>query len=197
MVTVRNCTFWGSSRFSVGRFGWCKPHTIACKVVVYAVLVRSFAKVICERGKGIPFCRVNGVDMTKRQFSNTEVEYLRALPAVESVTQNRITYSRDFQISCMRRYLDGERPSSIFTSAGLSPAIVGRKRVERNIARWKADSDIMAAAKIGGSSGSLSPETRERLVSVQLGQIRSLMCQVLELKDRIDALERQLKKIQV
>lgn len=119
------------------------------------------------------------------------------MPAVESVTQNRITYSRDFQISCMRRYLDGERPSSIFTSAGLSPAIVGRKRVERNIARWKADSDIMAAAKIGGSSGSLSPETRERLVSVQLGQIRSLMCQVLELKDRIDALERQLKKIQV
>lgn len=77
--------------------------------------------------------------MTKRQFSNTEVEYLRALPAVESVTQNRITYSRDFQISCMRRYLDGERPSSIFTSAGLSPAIVGRKRVERNIARWKVD----------------------------------------------------------
>ena len=166
-------------------------------MVVYAVLVRSFAKVICERGKGIPFCRVNGADMTKRQFSNTEVEYLRALPAVESVTPNRITYSRDFQISCMRRYLDGERPSSIFTSAGLSPAIVGRKRVERNIARWKADSDIMAAAKIGGSSGSLSPETRERLVSVQLGQIRSLMCQVLELKDRIDALERQLKKIQV
>ena len=166
------------------------------KVVVCAVPVRSFAKVICERGKGIPFCRVNGVDMTKRQFSNTEVEYLRALPAVESVTPNRITYSRDFQISCMRRYLDGERPSSIFTSAGLSPAIVGRKRVERNIARWKVDPDIMAAAKSGGSSGPLSAETRERLVSVQLGQIRSLTCQVLELKDRIDVLERQLKEIQ-
>ena len=71
----------------------------------------------------------------------------------------------------MRRYLDGERPSSIFTSVGLSPAIVGRKRVER--------------------------ETRERLVSVQLGQIWSLTCQVFELKDRIDALERQLKEIQV
>ena len=146
--------------------------------------------------KGIPFCRMNGVDMTKRQFSNTEVEYLRALPAVESVTQNRITYSRDFQISCMRRYLDGERPSSIFTSAGLSPAIVGRKRVERNIARWKVDPDIMAAAKGEGTEGPLSSETRERLVSVQLGQIRSLTCQVLELKDRVDILERQLREIQ-
>lgn len=196
MVTVCNCTFWGSFRFSVGHSGGVNPHTTACKVIIYAVLVRSFAKVICERRKGIPFCRVNGVDMTKRQFSNTEVEYLRALPAVESVTQNRITYSRDFQISCMRRYLDGERPSSIFTSAGLSPAIVGRKRVERNIARWKADPDIMAAAKSGGSSGPLSSETRERLVSVQLGQIRSLTCQVLELKDRIDTLEQQLKEIQ-
>lgn len=103
--------------------------------------------VIYEHENGIPFCRMNGVDMTKRQFSNTEVEYLRALPAVESVTENRITYSRDFQISCMRRYLDGERPSTIFTSAGLSPAIIGRKRVERNIARWKVDLDIIGRKK--------------------------------------------------
>lgn len=130
--------------------------------------------------------------MTKRQFSNTEVEYLRALPAVESVTGNRITYSRDFQISCMRRYLDGERPSTIFTSAGLSPAIIGRKRVERNIARWKVDLDIMAAARSNSTTGALSSDTRERLVTVQLGQIRSLTCQVLALKERVDALERKL-----
>ena len=124
--------------------------------------------VIYEHENGIPFCRMNGVDMTKRQFSNTEVEYLRALPAVESVTENRITYSRDFQISCMRRYLDGERPSTIFTSAGLSPAIIGRKRVERNIARWKVDLDIMAAARSNSTTGALSSDTRERLVTVQL-----------------------------
>lgn len=116
--------------------------------------------VIYEHENGIPFCRMNGVDMTKRQFSNTEVEYLRALPAVESVTENRITYSRDFQISCMRRYLDGERPSTIFTSAGLSPAIIGRKRVERNIARWKVDLDIMAAARSNSTTGALSSDTR-------------------------------------
>ena len=147
--------------------------------------------VIYEHENGIPFCRMNGVDMTKRQFSNTEVEYLRALPAVESVTGNRITYSRDFQISCMRRYLDGERPSTIFTSAGLSPAIIGRKRVERNIARWKVDLDIMAAARSNSTTGA-----RERLVTVQLGQIRSLTCQVLALKERVDALERKLDESQ-
>lgn len=152
--------------------------------------------VIYEHENGIPFCRMNEVDMTKRQFSNTEVEYLRALPAVESVTENRITYSRDFQISCMRRYLDGERPSTIFTSAGLSPAIIGRKRVERNIARWKVDLDIMAAARSNSTTGALSSDNRERLVTVQLGQIRSLTCQVLALKERVDALERKLDESQ-
>ena len=161
-------------------------------MVVYAVRVRSFVMVIYEHENGIPFCRMNGVDMTKRQFSNTEVEYLRALPAVESVTENRITYSRDFQISCMRRYLDGERPSTIFTSAGLSPAIIGRKRVERS----KVDLDIMAAARSNSTTGALSSDTRERLVTVQLGQIRSLTCQVLALKERVDALERKLDELQ-
>ena len=165
-------------------------------MVVYAVRARSFVMVIYEHENGIPFCRMNGVDMTKRQFSNTEVEYLRALPAVESVTENRITYSRDFQISCMRRYLDGERPSTIFTSAGLSPAIIGRKRVERNIARWKVDLDIMAAARSNSTTGALSSDTRERLVTVELGQIRSLTCQVLALKERVDALERKLDESQ-
>jgi len=78
----------------------------------------------------------------------------------------------------------------------LSPAIIGRKRVERNIARWKVDLDIMAAARSNSTTGALSSDTRERLVTVQLGQIRSLTCQVLALKERVDALERKLDESQ-
>ncbi|KFI86030.1 hypothetical protein [Bifidobacterium ruminantium] len=47
------------------------------------------------------------------------------LPAIDSVTESRITYSRQFQIDCMRRYLQGEKPTAIFTSAGLSPSVIG------------------------------------------------------------------------
>ena len=51
---------------------------------------------------------------------------------------DRITYSREFQVRCMAQYLRGNGPTSIFASAGLNPKIVGSKRIERAIARWKA-----------------------------------------------------------
>ena len=56
--------------------------------------------------------------MTKRQFSRAEIEYLRTLPSIDAVTDSRITYAREFQIDCMRRYLQGEKPTAIFISAG-------------------------------------------------------------------------------
>jgi hypothetical protein len=106
--------------------------------------------------------------MTRRRFSQTEVEYLRSLPAVEAVTENRITYSHDFQVSCMSRYLQGERPSVIFTSAGLSPMIVGHKHVERNIARWKHDDEIMNEAKQPGAMAVMPTDARNRLITMQM-----------------------------
>lgn len=37
----------------------------------------------------------------------------------------------------MRRYSAGESPGAIFASAGLPSSIIGYKRIERAIARWK------------------------------------------------------------
>lgn len=133
--------------------------------------------------------------MTRRRFSQTEVEYIRSLPAVEAVTENRITYSHDFQVSCMSRYLQGERPSVIFTSAGLSPMIVGHKRVERNIARWKHDDEIMNEAKQPGAMAVMPTDARNRLITMQMGQIQSLTCQVIALKQRVGELEQQFETI--
>mgnify|MGYP001658337054 CR=1 FL=1 len=79
----------------------------------------------------------------KRHFTQAEVYYLNTLPAVERASMDRITYSREFQVRCMAQYLRGNGPTSIFASAGLNPKIVGSKRIERAIARWKADPQIM------------------------------------------------------
>lgn len=133
--------------------------------------------------------------MTRRRFSQTEVEYLRSLPAVEAVTENRITYSHDFQVSCMSRYLQGERPSVIFTSTGLSPMIVGHKRVERNIARWKHDDEIMNEAKRPGAMAVMPTDVRNRLITMQMGQIQSLTCQVIALRQRVGELEQRFETI--
>lgn len=75
--------------------------------------------------------------MTDTSFTPEQLEYLRMLPAVRSVNGSHIYYSSQFQKECMRRYAQGERPSKIFRDAGLSPQIIGHKRIERCIARWK------------------------------------------------------------
>lgn len=66
-----------------------------------------------------------------------EIAYLSALPAVERVAGNRIIYTEEFKHSCMRRYRAGDSPVVIFREAGLDSALIGNKRIERCIARWK------------------------------------------------------------
>lgn len=70
-------------------------------------------------------------------FSVREVEYLESLPAVERVRSGRIVYAEAFKQEVMRRYLDGESPAEIFRSAGLDSTLIGYKRIERSMARWR------------------------------------------------------------
>lgn len=70
-------------------------------------------------------------------FDDGQVTYLNGLPAVRSATANRIEYAEDFQRECMERYSRGESPVKMFREAGLGPEIIGYKRIERCIARWK------------------------------------------------------------
>lgn len=71
-------------------------------------------------------------------FNDEEIQLLRGLPAVANVTRSRITYSDTFKQMCTIRYLSGESPTKIFREAGLPPDLVGRRRIERCVARWKA-----------------------------------------------------------
>ena len=75
--------------------------------------------------------------MPRVAFTAKTRKYLGSLDAVESVTQYRICYSKEFRDDCMRRYAEGGSPAAIFREAGLDPKIIGYKRVERCIARWK------------------------------------------------------------
>ena len=77
--------------------------------------------------------------MPRVAFTAKTRKYLGTLDAVESVTQYRICYSKEFRDDCMRRYAEGGSPAAIFREAGLDPKIIGYKRVERCIARWKAE----------------------------------------------------------
>lgn len=95
----------------------------------------------------------------------------------------------------MSRYLQGERPSVIFTSAGLSPMIVGHKHVERNIARWKHDDEIMNGAKQPGAMAVMPTDARNRLITMQM-RIQSLTRRVIALRQRVGELEQRFETIE-
>ena len=61
--------------------------------------------------------------MPRVAFTAKTRKYLGSLDAVESVTQYRICYSKDFRDECMRKYAEGGSPAAIFREAGLDPKI--------------------------------------------------------------------------
>ena len=95
-------------------------------------------------------------------FSVDELQMLRDLPAVANVSKDRITYSNAFKQVCVIRYLAGESPTKIFREAGLPPELIGYKRIERSVARWKA----AVLKSVSGSSDMSNGEIITELVNL-------------------------------
>lgn len=91
-----------------------------------------------------------------------ELQMLRDLPAVANVSKDRITYSNAFKQVCVIRYLAGESPTKIFREAGLPPELIGYKRIERSVARWKA----AVLKSVNGSSNMSNGEIITELVNL-------------------------------
>lgn len=75
--------------------------------------------------------------MRNGRFTKEERDYLQSLDAVSEVRTKYLIYSNSFKKECMVRYRAGEKPAAIFESAGLPSALIGYKRIERAIYRWK------------------------------------------------------------
>lgn len=91
-----------------------------------------------------------------------ELQMLRDLSAVANVSKDRITYSNAFKQVCVIRYLAGESPTKIFREAGLPPELIGYKRIERSVARWKA----AVLKSVSGSSNMSNGEIITELVNL-------------------------------
>lgn len=63
---------------------------------------------------------------------------------------------------CVIRYLAGESPTKIFREAGLPPELIGYKRIERSVARWKA----AVLKSVNGSSNMSNGEIITELVNL-------------------------------
>lgn len=95
---------------------------------------------------------MKGKLMRTGEFTQEEITYLRSLRAVARVSNGRIRYTEEFKRECMRRYAAGESPARIFRDAGLDSALIGYKRIERCISRWRgieAEADNTSPNKSG------------------------------------------------
>ena len=138
---------------------------------------------------------------------------MASLPAVESVSASHIRYADSFRIEVMRRYNAGESPAAIFREAGLDPKLIGYKRIERCIARWKkqgerdrrggerANHDDLRIIRhhdlMGDDAQSSEMESQDMLSKLTQAQLIINQCDELIAKQalRIDELERVLRKL--
>lgn len=140
--------------------------------------------------------------MIDGKFTAKERAYLSSLPAVKSVSASHIRYSDRFRVEVMCRYNAGESPSAIFREAGLDPKLIGYKRVERCIARWKRqERDERRKGKGATHEGETNDlteadESQDMAAKLAQAQLTISKCDMLIAKQalRIDELERVLRK---
>ena len=81
-----------------------------------------------------------------KKLDRETVNYLRALPEiVRRVQGGRIYYTNSFRTQATARYAMGDRPVDIFRDNGIGPEVIGYKRIERCIARWRENPDELSA----------------------------------------------------
>lgn len=133
---------------------------------------------------------------TRMPFSSERMEYLNALPAVASVSGSRIRYADWFKRECVRLDKEGKSPATLFREAGLGPELIGSKRIERCMNRWrcKAEKDAWNMNDDEMSSVSESLELLgEAMPGMDGGRLRDML--IIQQAHYIEELERQVESL--
>jgi len=75
--------------------------------------------------------------MSKRYFSQSEIDLLQSNPNITRVSKHEIHYSESFKMTFMDEYLKGIMPREIFEQCGLSVELLGKSRIEQAAFRLK------------------------------------------------------------
>ena len=85
--------------------------------------------------------------MSKKLFTDEEVNILSKNKYVKNVTNKGITYTDEFKKLFILENESGKFPRQIFEDAGFDIDILGMKRIKSSGSRWRA------AYKYGGANG--------------------------------------------
>ena len=131
--------------------------------------------------------------MSRRQFTEEQINILRQNPYVSSVTGTRLTLTREFKELFMTAYQAGELPRSILENHGFDIGILGERRI------WSISQHIREEyKKYGEFHEGYGPRASRSTPSADPNQPLSEKDELKQLRHEVDYLKQEmefLKKI--
>ena len=139
--------------------------------------------------------------MSKIIFNEHQRRQIEVNPNVASVSDRAIQYTAEFKLKAIQENQSGKGPAQIFREAGFDLEIIGLKKAQSAIKRWKktyqnlGEQGFLEERRGKGSTG--RPRTEKLSADKKLekaeARIRLLEAE-LTLQKKLDEMERQAKK---
>lgn len=136
---------------------------------------------------------------SKASFSSAQIKRLIKLRAVVKVPPSRIRYAEWFKRECVMRADAGESPTYLFREAGLGPELIGEKRIERCMDRWRKKMQLedleMASSPERLFSVDMDTEQDREVSKVDVRDVRDLI--ICKQTRYIESLQRQIDELRL
>jgi transposase len=136
--------------------------------------------------------------MSKKNFSEREMELLFFNPYVKSVSSKGIMYTEEFKHIFIEENKKGKLPRQIFEEHGLDIDIVGKHRLESAAKRWRAAYREHGLSGLSDSRNGKASRPHEKEVSLEKKNARleaelNLLKAENELLKKIKLMERRVR----
>jgi transposase len=139
--------------------------------------------------------------MSKIIFNEHQCRVLAKNPNVASVSERAIQYTPEFKLRAVKENLDGKGPATIFSESGFDLEIIGTKKAQSALDRWRAtyktlgEQGFLEERRGKGSTGRPSSKqlSAEKKLEKAEARIKYLEAE-LELLKKLEELERQAMK---
>uniref|UniRef100_UPI00359C1AFF hypothetical protein n=1 Tax=Bifidobacterium adolescentis TaxID=1680 RepID=UPI00359C1AFF len=129
-------------------------------------------------------------------FTDEQMRLLKGNDAISEVSRTRIYYREWFQMQAIMKNRLGMGPTRIFTEAGLPPSLVGYKRIERCMSRWRRKYEDLDLTELDVRGTSLKRRGRTIVKTELAGGLRELRASLDELKDLMAGLRSDLESME-
>jgi len=128
--------------------------------------------------------------MSKRMFTNAQVEELRKSPHVAACSDKSITFTKVFKINAVRLHREECMTSSeIFIRAGFDIKVLAKERMKACLGRWNRSSRKSGQKGLSETRGKNKPKRKPVVLDLtEADKIKRLEAEIVYLKAENDFL---------